>query len=143
MTRPEERLAQALSAIDDANASGDRVKSAVRTYVRDKLSHVPPYAPDGERALMARRRELESDMLDVAKVASAAGLPGMREVAYAASGLLAAHARHGFWRPDALRLHLDALALLTDAPDPAARERILEPLRTLREGMIPPALQRG
>ena len=142
---PENRLAKVLASlegqtaaqlVDAAQLRVTRLEGVIRDYVGEKLAHLLGYARMGEEALFAESRELGAHANDIADVASAGGLHAVGEVARGISAMIDSLVRHGVWHTDALRLHLDALALLNHSDgDATDGDLILSRLRSMRSAI--------
>jgi hypothetical protein len=118
---PENRLAKVLASLEgrskqelvhSAEARAARLQGAIRTYVGEKLERLMAYSAMREEELFAESRELGAHALDVAEVAGAGGLHAVGEIARGITAMIDNLVRRGIWHTDALRLHLDTLALI-------------------------------
>jgi len=100
------------------------------------LEHLqePPVSGQGEEVLFAECRTLSDAALNVAEVAGAAGMDALGEVARGISAMVESLTTSGVWHSDALKLHLDALALINQAGGRMTEENkvILARLRGMR-----------
>lgn len=143
---PENRLANILHSADAptgaelvAAAEGRlaNLQDRIRDYVAEKHKEIVAYAALGDDILFAECGALGEAALGVAEVAGAAGLVTVGEIARGISAMVDSLFSSGVWHTDALRLHIDALALVDPhasdgAPD---SDRILKRLRTMREAV--------
>lgn len=143
---PENRLAKILVELDGATpaeliaAADGRVatlNAAIRGYVDDKLKEIMAFASQGEDVLFAECRTLADASLNVAEVAGAAGLDAVGEVARGISAMVEGLITSGVWHSDALRVHLEALALVNQAGGRMSEENevILKRLRGMRQNI--------
>lgn len=143
---PENRLAHILQTIDaptaaelvaDADGRVDKLGEAIRAYVAAKLEEIMGFAEQGEDVLFAECRTLADASLNVAEVAGAAGLEALGEVSRGISAMVESLITSGVWHSDALKLHLDALALMNQAGGRMTEENktILARLRGMREAI--------
>jgi hypothetical protein len=143
---PENRLAKILLTLDAPNADDlvteaevrvGRMSEAIRGYVASKLEEVMRYATQGEDVLFAECRTLGAAALNVAEVAGAARLETIGEIARGISAMVDNLITSGIWHTDALRLHLDTLALVNqgDGGRTPANDQILARLRNMREAV--------
>ncbi len=119
---PKNRLAKVLGndeaplaeqLIADANGKVASLAEAVRGHVRKALDHILTYVGREDEALFAASHALGAAALSVAEVAGAAGMTAIGEIARGVSALVDDGVLRGNLRADALRLHLDALALVS------------------------------
>lgn len=143
---PQNRLARVLSALQgaaperlvaDAETRVARLEMAICAYVRDRLAPIMAFADLDEAALFARCQELGAMSLDISEVAGAGGLVAIGEAARGISAMIEGLVDRGVWHTDALKLHLDALALLSQTPPPGAAqiEAIMDQLLTMRRAI--------
>ncbi|ACG79639.1 cheE protein [Phenylobacterium zucineum HLK1] len=143
---PENRLAKILEAIQaptaaeliaDAESRVEALGDAIRTYVAEKLEEIRAFAEQSEDVLFAECRTLGETAMNVAEVAGAAGLEAVGEVARGISAMVDNLISSGVWHTDALRLHLDALALVNASGGGMTPENevILMRLRGMREAV--------
>jgi hypothetical protein len=143
---PENRLSKILLATDaptsddliaDASMRVAQLEGAIRAYVAEQLKEIMAFANAGEDVLFAEARTLGDKALNVAEVASAAGMDAVGEVARGISAMVDNLVSSGVWHTDALRLHLNALALVNRGGGERTPESdlILERLRGMREAV--------
>lgn len=143
---PENRLARVLASLQgsapqqlvaDAEARVAELGAAIRRYVQDRLGPIMAFGDLGEDVLFARCRELGAMSLDVAEVAGAAGMEAIGEAARGISAMVEGLVDRGVWHTDALKLHLEALSLLSQsaAPDEGQIKAILDQLVTMRRAI--------
>ncbi|MDP1737918.1 MAG: hypothetical protein Q8L23_10810 [Caulobacter sp.] len=143
---PENRLARVLSSLQGATAeqlvanAEARVaglETAIRAYVQDRLTPIMAYADLDEAALFARCQDLGAMSLDISEVAAAGGMVTIGEAARGISAMVEGLLDRGVWHTDALKLHLDALALLSQTPSPGAAQvkAIMDQLLTMRRSI--------
>lgn len=143
---PENRLADVLQSLEgptaeeliaDAESRVSALGEAIRAYVAEKLEEIRVFAERGEEELFAECRTLGGAALDVAEVAGAAGMEAVGEVARGISAMVDNLVTSGVWHTDALRLHLDALALVNRGGGGLDDESevILRRLRGMREAV--------
>lgn len=143
---PENRLAKALSSLDGAtaeelvlNASARvaKLEVAIRAYVSEQLLAITEFAAEGEDVLFAECRTLSELARNVAEVAGAGGLDDIGEVASGINAMVENLHSSGVWHTDALRLHLDALALLNQrvGANTGDGEFVLARLRNMRQAI--------
>jgi hypothetical protein len=143
---PENRLSKILLAIDaptsddliaDASMRVAQLEGAIRAYVAEQLKEIMAYANAGEDVLFAESRTLGDKALNVAEVAGAAGMDAVGEVARGISAMVDNLVSSGVWRTDALKLHLNALALVNRGGGERTPESdlILKRLRGMREAV--------
>lgn len=138
----ENRLSKALSPKGCTSAelvgfADDRVKQLegeIRAYVRDKLDLIVAFTSLDEDLLFGESRQLGEHALSVADVAGAAGMAGVGEIARGISSMVENLLSSGIGHADALRLHLNAIALLSRRAesDSAEEEVVLARLRGMR-----------
>lgn len=143
---PENRLAKILGSLEGPTSSeliaeaDNRVaalNTAIRAYVGEKLREIMDYATQGDEVLFAECQALSEASLNVAEVAGAAGLGAIGEIARGINAMIDNLVTSGVWHTDALRLHLDSLALVSRdgggmTPE---NETILQRLRGMREAV--------
>lgn len=143
---PENRLAKILENLDapptaelisEAEGRVALLGDAIRSYVAEKLQEILHFSNQGEEVLFAECRTLGDAALNVAEVAGAAGQEAIGEIARGVSAMVDSLITSGVWHSDALKLHLDALALVNQAggkttPD---TELILARLRGMRQAI--------
>lgn len=143
---PENRLASILRSLDgptageliaDAEGRVEQLGTAIRAYVADKLDEILGFATQGEDVLFAECRTLGDTAMNVAEVAGAAGMDALGEAARGISAMIDSLVTNGVWHSDALKLHLDALALinLSDGRMTEPNRVILARLRGMREAV--------
>lgn len=143
---PENRLAQILDNLDaptaaelvaEAEGRASKLSVAIRAYVEEKLADIMAFATQGEEVLFAECQTLSTAALNVAEVAGAAEMEAIGEVARGISAMVEGLVTGGVWHSDALKLHLDALALVTQAGGRLTDENkvILARLRGMREAV--------
>jgi hypothetical protein len=141
--RPENRLAHMVrdggpgadmrQLIASAEAQVEELRASTTAYVQGRLDHILLLAREDDQALLARAHELGAAALGIAEVAGAAQLGALGEAAAGVSAMIEAFRTGGVWRPDALRVHLDALQLLaSDGAHAPGHEEMLARLRGLR-----------
>lgn len=119
---PDNRLAKVLVTLGGVS-SNELVKAAdkrvtdlggeIRTFVADELRLINAYADRPDDVLFAESAELGQRALNVSEVAGAAGLVAVGEVARGISSMVENLRNYGVWHADALRVHLNAMVLLT------------------------------
>lgn len=143
---PENRLAGVLSSLQgvaperlvaDAEARVARLETAIRAYVGDRLTPIMAFADLSEAALFAGCQELGAMSLDISEVAAAGGMVAIGEAARGISAMVEGLLDRGVWHTDALKLHLDALVLLSQTPSPGATQvkAIMDQLLTMRRSI--------
>lgn len=143
---PENRLAKILQTLDgpttselvaDADARVSKLAGAIRSYVEEKLDAILAFAEQGEDVLFAECRTLSEVSLNVAEVAGAAGMEAIGEVARGITAMVDSLVTNGVWHSDALKLHLNALALVNQAGGKLTEENqvILTRLKGMREAV--------
>jgi hypothetical protein len=143
---PENRLKKILLS-QDAPTAGELVAAAegrvaglegrIRAYVAEKQKEIAAFATKADDILFAECRALGDAALNVAEVAGAAGLDDVGEVSRGISAMVDSLVTSGVWHTDALRLHIDALALLDQGAeaDEAKNALVLQRLRIMREAI--------
>lgn len=143
---PENRLAKILDSLDgptaaelvmEAEGRVAQLSEAIHLYVEEKLKQILAFAEEGEEVLFAECQTLSSAALNVAEVAGAADMEAIGEVARGISAMVDGLVTSGVWHSDALKLHLDALALVNQAGGRLTDENkvILARLRGMREAV--------
>lgn len=143
---PENRLSKILETIDgptaaelvmDAECRVAQLSEAIHAYVEEKLKEILAFASQGEEVLFAECQTLSEAALNVAEVAGAAEMEATGEVARGISAMVDSLMTSGVWHSDALKLHLDALALVNQAGGGMSEENqtILARLRGMREAV--------
>lgn len=143
---PENRLARMLSSLRgdmpeqlilDAEARVGLLQDAIRAYVRDRLSLIIAFAGLDEETLFARCQELGAMARDVAEVAGAGGLDAIGAAAGGINAMVESLVDRGVWHTDALKLHLEALTLLSQGRDPGQDQvkAITSQLLTMRRAI--------
>lgn len=143
---PENRLSKILDSIDapttaellmDAECRVAQLSEAIHAYVAEKLREILAFATEGEEVLFAQCQSLSDAALKVAEVAGAAEMEAIGEVARGISAMVDSLMTSGVWHSDALRLHLDALALVNQSGGGMSEENkvILARLRGMREAI--------
>ena len=142
--KPENRLAQAMgggqTAADLIAAADARIAAlqpAVRSYVDEHLKRILRYATASEDVLFSECRELGRDALAVAEVAGAAGLETIGEITRGINAMVQSLTARGIWHTGALRLHLSALALVSQAQNQGAGDNsvMLNQLHAMRASL--------
>jgi hypothetical protein len=123
--------------VETADREVAKLHSIIRDYVRDEVAAILIYSSAGEDLLFADSERLGQHALNVAEVAGAAGLDGIGEIAAGINSLIENLRESGLWRPEALRLHLDALTLVSQggAIDRSGEGLVLRRLRAMRQAI--------
>ncbi|MFC3070607.1 hypothetical protein [Phenylobacterium soli] len=143
---PENRLAKILETIDaptaaelvnDAECRVAQLSEAIHGYVEAKLQEILVFATQSEEVLFAECQTLADAAMNVAEVAGAAEMEAIGEVARGISAMVEGLTTSGVWHSDALKLHLDALALVNQNGGGLTDENktILARLRGMREAV--------
>lgn len=143
---PENRLAKILESMDaptaaelvmEAECRVAQLSEAIHAYVEEKLREILAFASQGEEVLFAECQTLSDAALKVAEVAGAAEMEATGEVARGISAMVDGLMTSGIWHSDALKLHLDALALVNQNGGGLTEENkvILARLRGMREAV--------
>ena len=143
---PENRLAKILDNLDaptaaelvaEAEGRVSKLSVAIRGYVEEKLTTIMAFATQGEDVLFAECQTLSDAALNVAEVAGAAEMEAIGEVARGISAMVDGLISSGVWHSDALKLHLDALALVNQGGGKMTDENkvILARLRGMRDAV--------
>ena len=85
----------------------------IRSYVSDELRLINAYVDRPDDVLLAESQDLGQHALNVSEVAGAAGLVAVGEVARGISSMVENLKTYGVWHADALRVHLNAMVLLS------------------------------
>lgn len=125
---PRQLLAEADQRVADL---GPRL----REFVTARLERLLRFASETDDALYAESRTISGAALEVAEVAGAAGMTTIGEIARGISALVDNLLGKGAWHGDALRLHLQAMALASQAAQDALPEDklMLDRLQTMRK----------
>jgi hypothetical protein len=100
------------------------------------VGHIIAFAACSEEDLFAESSKLGRHALNVADIAGAAGLKTIGEVANGINSLLQNLSSSGLWHSEALRLHLNAMALINEGSAGAQAEAVvLERLRAMRRAI--------
>lgn len=142
---PENRLGAILGGASDPTSARltkaaerrvDTLQSGLRLHVAGNMQIVRALARQSDETLLAESHALGDAAQAICEVAGAAGLYALGEAARGVFMMVAAHAAQGIWRPEALKVHMNAMIMIDAEPDPdAASGRhalILEELQGLR-----------
>jgi hypothetical protein len=143
---PENRLAKIVQSLDgpqaheliaDADERVGLLGEAIRSYVAGKIDEIMHYASQGEDVLFAECRTLGEAAMNVAEVAGAARLETIGDIARGISAMIDNLITSGVWHTDALRVHLNTLALVNqrDGGRTPENDLILANLRSMREAI--------
>lgn len=99
--------------VSDASTRVAGLREKLMVHVRAEVEKVLVYADVPEQQLFSEVDAVGAAALSVAEVAGAAGMAGIGEVARGIRVLTGAVRGKGFWHAEALRLHINTLALLS------------------------------
>lgn len=143
---PENPLAKTVESrfgprIQDLVANADmRVlarKKAIEAFVAEKVEALIVHRLDDDDTLRRNFATIHQHAVEMSEVAGAAGLDSIGAVATGIVAMAEARGQRNLWHPAALRLHIDALALLMTGADDIsqAQAALLLQLRLLREAI--------
>jgi hypothetical protein len=112
----------ALELADAANAGVASMSVALVARLQRQVARLAAIRVQGEAALLSSCDELSLVAMDIAELAGAAGRPFLGDAARGILAMMDAKAGDGLWRPQALEVHIDALALLNAQPAPATAD---------------------
>jgi hypothetical protein len=120
--RPDNRLAKILDGADPASAQElvaaaegrvTELGESLRGYVREKLPVILSFQGAREDELFGGCRILGEAALGVAEVAGAANMGAIGEIARGLSAMVAGLDATGAWHSEAVKVHIDALAIVS------------------------------
>lgn len=103
--------------VADAVARVSALSPVIRRYVSLRLQEILALSGASDEILFAESRRLGDAALAVAETAGAAGLQTVGEIARGISAMVDNLLTRGAWHSDALRLHIQALSLASQAAD--------------------------
>ena len=141
---PENPLAEIIGGPDDPTAACltrdaetrvSALRDQIRTHVALQHAILAKYASGPEEEVFANCREIASAARSISDVAGAADMESVGEAARGIFALISALGSKGVWHTDALRLHIDTLALLnSDAPpNRCDAGQMLKRLKSMRD----------
>ena len=141
---PENRLAEILGdsrhpTVDSLEAAAKArvatLKDKIQEYVAGQLALIAALAKEREEIIFAECLSLGAAAQAICEVAGAAEMESLGEAALGIHAMVEALVTQGVWHSEALKLHIDALALLAAHPDLPRPEVIttLERLKAMRE----------
>lgn len=143
--KPPNRLAKVIAPYDGAKAellvenARSRVAeldSQIRGYVAKMLAKIADYATADDPKLFAARPALAAAALNIADVAGAIGMEAIGDIARGIDAMIESSANGEVWHPDALRLHIHSLGLISQTPGDRTEETVVvENLRALRRAI--------
>lgn len=141
---PENRLADIIGGPDDPTAASlvrdaeTRVfalRDQIRQYVAEQHAILAERADAPEELIFADCQQIAHAARSISDVAGAAGMETLGEAARGIFALINALGCKGVWHTDALKLHVDALALFNSDAPPGNSDsvQILKRLRAMRD----------
>ncbi len=141
---PENRLADVIGGPDDPTGSSlvrdaeTRVfgmRDEIRRHVAEQYKILAARADGPEEAIFADCYQIADAARAISDVAGAAGLEALGEAARGIFALIHALGCKGVWHTDALRLHVNALALFNSDCPPGRNDsqQILKKLKAMRD----------
>jgi hypothetical protein len=121
--------------VAEAAARVSALRPAIRLYVSLRLREIHAFGGESDEVLFAESRTLGDAALAVAETAGAAGMETIGEIAGGISAMVDNLLTQGAWHSDALRLHIQALSLVSQAADGDAPEDrlMLDRLQAMRK----------
>lgn len=121
--------------VAEAAARVSALRPAIRHYVSLRLREILALSNESDEMLFAESRMLGDAALAVAETAGAAGMETVGEIARGISAMVENLLARGAWHSDALRLHIQALSLASQAADGDAPEDrlMLDRLQAMRK----------
>ena len=112
----------------------ERLQPILQAHTVHGVRAILELADCADSDLEARARRIGGRAREVCEVAAVAGMTAAGEAARGLYALAAAMDQGGDWRPDAFRVHLNALAVLAapEAPTADGADRMVRALRALR-----------
>lgn len=140
---PENRLARTLGGegarfvedmVQDAKGRVAALAPEIASFVAAEVRLILELGMQSEELVFADCREIADAALRVAEVAGAADRHAIGDAARGIRAMIEGLFRGGIWHSDALKLHVDALSLLSNGPRQSDEEeaRILERLKRMR-----------
>ncbi len=141
---PENRLADvicdpeaptAASMVRDAEGRVWAMRDQIRAHVSQQHAILTERAKGSEAEIFADCQQIAEAARAISDVAGAADLEALGEAARGIYALINALGCKGVWHTDALRLHVNALALFNSDSPPSRGDaaQILKRLRAMRE----------
>jgi hypothetical protein len=123
--------------VRDADGKVQDLSGEIRAFVQENLTPLLGYVGKSEDVLFADSRKLGGYARNIAEVAGAAGMEGVGEIARGISSMIDNLSASWLWHSDALKLHLDSLALMNQgaALDRDAQALVLNRLQTMRQAV--------
>ena len=141
--RPENRLAAIFGTLRDptveelessAQTNLDGMRDRIRAFAIEQLKVVSTLADEPEEVIFAECRTMSNAALAISEVAGAAGLEDLGGAALGLHIMIDALFTQGIWHTDALRLHVETLAMLAANPDLSQTEasKVLNQMQMMR-----------
>ena len=142
--KPDNRLEKILGGLDGTSSetlvarSEQRLvdmRESVRDHIREASAQIVDLADAAIEEVFAKCHALGDLALSICEVAHVAEWPAIGEAARGLYEMVEALVQRGAWHDGALKVHVDALRLLTSEPPPPeeAVGLILAKLRAMRE----------
>ena len=143
---PENRLADIIGGPEDMTVDELEQRAAklvtdigpgLRQFVGEKVAEIEVIAQGPEEIIFAECLALGDAALAICEVAAAAELAPLGEAARGIAAMVDALVSDGVWHTDALKLHVDALAMFAAQPnlDQVEVRTILARLKAMRDGI--------
>jgi hypothetical protein len=141
---PENRLADFVGVVDGvlpnelvsaAEARVEDMRESLEEVIAATLEEMLALGMQPEELVFADCREISRLALEIAEIAGAAGMTSIGEAARGVRIMIDSLFLGGVWHSDALRLHFEALQLLSSEPRPGPDEEtaILARLQRMRQ----------
>lgn len=143
--KPQNRLANVLNGggmtaeelIRAAEARVTALQPTVQNYVAERLKLILRFATVSDDVLFSECQDLGREAMAVAEVAGAGGMETVGEIARGISAMIDSLKTNGVWHTEALRVHLNALLLVSQSrsADPSEGQLILQRLQQMRTAL--------
>ena len=141
---PDNRLTQviggpndptAASLVRDAETRLRPLQADIRKHVAAQCAIIAQLASGPEEVVFGHSREIGAAARHVCEIAGAAELNAVGEAARGVHAMIEALVSQGVWHTEALKLHVDAVALFGGdaAPNRAETDKILARLKAMRD----------
>ena len=119
----------------DAETRVGALRDQIRSHVAQQHAILAAYAAGPEEEIFANCREIALAARAISDVAGAADMESLGEVARGIFALISALRSKGVWHTDALKLHIDTLALLNRDTPPTRCDagQMLKRLKGMRD----------
>ena len=143
---PDNRLADIVGGpgdftVDELEARAieriSTIRPDLKAFVAEQVLAIEAISSKPEEIIFAESLALAAHAMAICEVAGAVGLGPLGESARGVSTMIDALIDQGVWHTEALKLHIDALAMLASKPgmpDAEAR-KVLARLKAMRDGI--------